>query len=113
MGMVKLAQAMLGEIWLTRLDPTVGNEIQKTRPCLIVSPDNMNRFLGTVIVMPMTSGGRLVRFRAAIEFNNRLGFLLGDQIRSVSRQRLIKKLGAVEKETLSSALRVLREMFEE
>ncbi len=111
--MVKLPLASQGEIWLTRLDPTMGNEIQKTRPCLIVSPDSMNKFLGTVIAMPMTSGSRPARFRSPIEFSDRAGLLLGDQIRSISRMRLIKKIGVADESTLSHALHILREMFEE
>lgn len=110
--MVNMPFSSLGEVWLTRLDPTVGNEIQKTRPCLVVSPDTMNRHLGTVIVMPMTSGGRTARFRSPVVFSGRSGFLLGDQIRSVSRYRLLKCLGEVDEATLTRALTVLRDMFE-
>lgn len=102
-----------GEVWLTRLDPTLGNEIQKTRPCLIVSPDLINLHLGTVIVMPYTSGGRPEPFRMMSAFDDVAGLLLGDQIRSVSKQRLIRRLGMVDAANLASALSVLREMFEE
>ena len=102
-----------GEVWLTRLDPTVGNEIRKTRPCLIVSPDVMNRHLGTVIVMPLTSGSARTRFRTPVTFNGREGLMLGDHIRSVSRQRLVKHVGGLELPDLAMALQVLREMFED
>lgn len=102
-----------GEVWLTRLDPTVGHEIQKTRPCLIVSPDTMNRFLGTVVVMPMTSRSRAEPFRPPSSFGAVEGLLLGDQIRSVSKRRLLKLLGIAESSTVTVALAVLREMFEE
>jgi len=102
-----------GDIWLTRLDPTIGNEIQKTRPCLVVSPDTMNQFLGTAIVMPMTTGNRAEPFRLESSFRNLPGLLLGDRIRSVSRRRLIKLLGRVDDQTITSVLAVLREMFEE
>ena len=111
--MVKRLEARRGEIWLTRLDPTVGNEIQKTRPCLIVSPDLMNRHLGTVIVMPMTSGSRPEPFRLTSQFGDITGLLLGDQIRSVSKRRLVSLLGRADPATLSGTLRVLREMFED
>ena len=101
-----------GDVWLTRLDPTEGNEIRKTRPCAIVSPNSMNAHLGTVIVMPLTSGSRLTRFRAVTEFRKVRGILLGDQIRAVSKSRLLKHLGCLDDETLSQALNVLCEMFE-
>ena len=102
-----------GEVWLTRLEPTEGNEIRKTRPCAIVSPDGMNAHLGTVIVMPLTSGSRATRFRVSTEFNKVGGFLLADQIRCVSKLRLLKHVGALDTKTLAEALRILREMFEE
>lgn len=102
-----------GEVWLTRLDPTVGNEIRKTRPCLVVSDDGMNASLGTIIVVPLTSGGRSVPFRVATEFRGIEGFLLGDQIRSVSIKRFAYRLGDIDAQTLRAALAVLREMFEE
>jgi mRNA interferase MazF len=102
-----------GDVWLTRLDPTEGNEIRKTRPCAIVSPDSMNAHLGTVIVMPLTSGSRLTRFRTATEFRKVPGLLLGDQIRAVSKSRLLKHVGCLDDEALRRALRVLRDMFED
>lgn len=102
-----------GEVWLTRLDPTEGNEIRKTRPCAIVSPDAMNTHLGTVVILPLTSGSRLTRFRAETEFRNMPGLLLGDQIRAVSKSRLLKHVGRLDGDTLRQALRVLREMFED
>lgn len=110
---MKRLVAHRGEVWLTRLDPTVGNEIRKTRPCLIVSPNGMNRYLGTVIVMPLTSGSEEARFRVPVQFAARDGLMLGDQIRSVSQQRLLKMVGEVGENDLSEALRILREMFEE
>ena len=102
-----------GDVWLTQLDPTEGHEIRKTRPCAIVSPDSMNAHLGTVIVMPLTSGSRLTRFRAATEFRTVRGLLLGDQIRAVSKSRLLKHVGRLDDDALRRALAVLREMFEE
>lgn len=102
-----------GEIWLTRLDPTEGHEIRKVRPCLIVSPDAMNDNLGTVTVVPMASGSRLTPFRTATVFRDIPGLLLGDQIRSVAKSRLLKRLSAGDRDMLLAALALLREMFEE
>ncbi len=102
-----------GDIWLARLNPTVGSEIQKTRPCLIVSPDVMNRHLRTVTIMPLTSGSKPTPFRLAMELNERDGLLLADQLRTVSHIRLIKKVGTADRATLSAALSILREMFAE
>ncbi len=100
-----------GDIWLARLDPTVGSEIQKTRPCLIVSPDVMNRHLRTVTIMPLTSGSKPTPFRLAMRLNDRDGLLLADQLRTVSNLRLIKKVAVAAPDTLASALRILQEMF--
>ena len=113
MEVVKLPTPRRGEVWLTKLDPTVGNEIQKTRPCLVVSPDLMNVALGTVIVMPMTSGSHPEPFRLRSRFDQTEGLLLGDQIRSASKQRFIRRLGNVSEPALFEALGVLRDMFEE
>lgn len=102
-----------GDIWLSRLDPTIGTEIQKTRPCLIVSPDMMNRHLRSVTVMPLTSGSRAEPFRLPTQLEGREGFLLGDQLRTLSKLRLVKKVGQTDAVTLAAALAVLRDMFEE
>ena len=102
-----------GEVWLIRLDPTVGREIQKTRPCLIVSPDEMNGRAETLIIAPLTTGSRPARFRAQVRFKGKDGLVLPDQIRTVSRQRLVARLGVVEEQTLSRVLAVLTAMFEE
>lgn len=111
--MVKRASPLRGEIWITELDPTIGREIQKTRPCLIVSPDSMNRFLDTVTIVPMTSGSHDAPFRVLTKFNGRSGYLLAEQLRTVDRHRLHKKVGVLEPTTLQQMLHVLREMFEE
>jgi mRNA interferase MazF len=102
-----------GEVWLAALDPTVGREIQKTRPCLIVSPDSMNRFLGTVTAVPLTSGSRPAGFRVPVVFKTTSGLLLCDQLRTLDKARLMKRLGAVAPTTLLNTLAVLRELFEE
>lgn len=100
-----------GEVWLIALDPALGSEIQKTRPCLVVSPDDLNRSLRTVIVLPLTTGSRPTRFRIALRFRGKDGLVLPDQIRTIARERLVTRLGKVSAGTLDSALRVLREMF--
>lgn len=100
-----------GEVWLCTLDPTVGREIRKTRPCLIVSPDEMNRGLSTVIVAPLTSGSRSTRFRIPVQFKNRDGLILPDQMRTIDKARLVKRMGKVDAATLGAVLAVLSEMF--
>jgi mRNA interferase MazF len=102
-----------GEVWLASLDPTVGSEIRKSRPCLVLSPDAMNAHLRTVLAMPLTSGSHPAPFRIADLFKGRDGLLLGDQLRTLDKRRLRKRLGEVEAETLSEALSVVREMFVE
>ena len=102
-----------GEIWLAGLDPTVGSEIQKTRPCLILSPDELNAHLRTVIVAPMTTGSRPAPFRVAIRFQRKQGLVLPDQMRTLDKTRLVKRLGKADAATLASVLAVLGEMFGE
>jgi mRNA interferase MazF len=102
-----------GEVWLAALDPTVGSEIQKTRPCLVVSPDEMNAHLRTAIVAPMTTGGRPAPFRVAVTFQRKAGLILPDQMRTIDRNRLVKRMGRVDAATLRGVLEVLGEMFAE
>ena len=104
-------RVMRGDVWLCALDPTVGSEIQKTRPCVIVSPDELNASLATVIVAPMASGSRPARFRVAVRFQGTDGLILPDQLRAIDRARLVKRLVRVEPATLAGVLRVLGEMF--
>lgn len=104
--------ARRGEVWLIDLDPTVGSEIRKTRPCLIVSPDAMNEGLRTVTIMPLTSGSRPAPFRVETIFAGREGRLLAEQLRTVDRLRLGKKLGKVSADTLRETLATLTEMFQ-
>lgn len=99
------------EVYLVRLDPTFGSEIQKTRPCAIVSPDEMNRHIQTVIVAPMTTKGKKYPTRVDCEFDGRQGQIVLDQIRTVDKTRLVKKLGKLAEETQEEALNVLAEMF--
>jgi mRNA interferase MazF len=98
------------EIYLVKLNPTVGSEIQKTRPCIVISPNEMN-ILKTVIVAPMTSKGFDFIFRPKIKFEKKDGLVLLDQIRAVDKTRLIKKLGSVDKSTSKEISKTLVEMF--
>jgi len=100
-----------GEIWLVDLDPTVGSEIKKTRPCVIVSPAEMHDHLRTVIAAPMTTGSKPAPFRVDIAFQRKRGLVLLDQIRTLDKARLVRRLGSVPQETLSSVLSVLQETF--
>ena len=102
-----------GEIWLVNLDPTIGSEIKKTRPCVVVSPLELNDYLRTVIVAPMTSKGFAAPFRVAVTHGGTKGLILLDQVRTIDKIRLTKKLGAVSTKTLSSVLSTLQEVFTE
>ena len=102
-----------GEIHLVRLDPTLGSEIQKTRPCLVVSPDELNRYIRTVIVAPMTTGGARYPWRVPCRFQRRSGFVALDQIRTVDAERLLRRLGRLTPVTLAAVLQRLQEMFAE
>ena len=99
------------EVYLVNLDPTVGQEIKKTRPCLIISPDEMNKYISTVIVAPMTTKGRLYPTRVACTFQGKDGQIVLDQIRTVDKVRLVHKLGQIKKATQGEVLVVLAEMF--
>lgn len=101
----------LDEVWVASLDPAQGSEIQKTRPCLVVSPDEMNRHLRTVIVAPMTTAGRRYPTRVSLRFQGKHGQVALDQLRAVDRQRLIRKLGAVSAKTAGEVATVLVDMF--
>lgn len=99
------------EVYLINLDPTQGKEIKKTRPCLVISPDEMNRFIATVIVAPMTTRGRDYPSRVACEFQGKHGQIVLDQIRTVDKSRLIQKLGEIDRDTQTQVLAVLSEIF--
>jgi mRNA interferase MazF len=110
---VARASVARGHVFLVRLDPTLGSEIKKTRPCVIVSPDELNTHLRTVIVAPMTTGGRAYPWRPSCRFQNRTGFVALDQLRTVDAERLVKSLGRLDSDTLSAVLQRLQEMFAE
>jgi len=101
----------LDEVWLVSLDPTQGAEIQKTRPCLVVSPDESNRHLRTVIIAPMTTVARPYPTRVALTFQGKQGQVALDQLRAIDRQRLVRKLGRILPKTAASISNVLVEMF--
>lgn len=102
-----------GEIWLVNLDPTLGSEIQKSRPCVVVSPAELNDSLRTVIVAPMTSKGFAAPFRLPISHAGTQGLIVLDQLRTVDKARLVKKLGTVSAKTLTAVLVTLQEIFAE
>jgi mRNA interferase MazF len=99
------------EVYLVNLDPTIGVEIQKTRPCLVVSPNEMNRAIRTVIVAPMTTIGRAYPTRVTCRFQGRDGQIVLDQIRTVDRVRLVKKLGRLDRKAAVKVLQKLQEIF--
>jgi mRNA interferase MazF len=99
------------EVYLINLDPTVGSEIKKTRPCLVVSPDEINHNIRTVIVAPLTTRGQSYPTRVPCRFKGKDGQVVLDQIRTVDKSRLIKKLGRIEGKTAAAVLDVIQEMF--
>lgn len=105
--------ALRGEVYLVHLDPTVGSEIRKTRPCLVVSPDELNQHLRTVIVAPMTTGAHAYPWRVRCRFQGKPGFVALDQLRTVDSERLVKRLGRLPTSTATAVLGVLQEMFAE
>jgi mRNA interferase MazF len=105
-------QWVTGEVWLAQLDPTVGSEIQKTRPCVVVSPPEMHNHLRTVIVAPMTTGSHPAAFRIPVTFKGKTGLVLLDQLRTLDKVRLVRKEGAVSAATIKKCLATLQVMFE-
>ena len=112
MALTRAARAR-GEVHQVRLDPTLCSEILKTRPCLVVSPDELNQYLRTVIVAPMTTGGRAYPWRVACQFQRRSGFVALDQLRTVDAERLLRRLGRLTPRTVTAVLQRLQEMFAE
>ncbi len=111
MEMVASTEIRRGDVVLVNLDPTKGQEIQKIRPCVVVSPDELNDHLRTYVVAPMTTGGHSYPFRIACRFKGKLGHIVLDQIRTVDRNRFVRPLGRIPNATLTNALSVLQEMF--
>ena len=99
------------DIFLVNLDPTKGHEIKKTRPCLIISPDEMNHNIGKVIIAPLTTKGRSYPTRVPITFQRKKGHIVLDQIRTMDKNRLVKKIGRISKDTSQKILEILADMF--
>ena len=109
--MVVATDVKRGHVYLVSLDPTTGSEIRKTRPCLVVSPDELNAHMRTCIVAPMTTTSRSYPFRISCQFQGKSGFVVLDQIRTVDRRRLVKHLGRLSPQALEKSLQALGEMF--
>jgi mRNA interferase MazF len=101
------------DVYLVTLDPTVGSEIRKTRPCLVISPDEMNHYVRTIIIAPMTTKGRPYPTRIKCTFQGTTGQIVLDQIRTVDKSRLVRKLGTLDKKTGTKVLSVLQAIFTE
>jgi mRNA interferase MazF len=100
-----------GDVYLVSLDPTLGSEIKKTRPCLVISPNEMNRHIKTVVVAPMTTKGRAYPSRISCRFQGRDGQVVLDQLRTVDKVRLVRCLGKISRKTMTHVLGLLQEMF--
>ena len=100
-----------GDVYLVSLDPTQGREIKKTRPCVVVSPEELNLQLQTFLVAPMTTGGHPYPFRIACRFQGKDGFVVADQLRVIDHGRMIRRIGKMSAPTMSKVLKVLQEMF--
>ena len=101
------------DVFLVNLDPTVGSEIQKTRSCVVISPDEMNRYIATVIIAPMTTKGKQYPTRVVCQFQGKNGQIVLDKIRTVDKNRLVKKLGRISQDEQKMLLDILAEMFAE
>ena len=109
--MVEARSVRRGHVYLVAPDPTEGSEMRKTRPCVVVSPDELNEHLQTCIVAPMTTASHSYPFRVACRFQGKSGHVVLDQIRTVDRRRLVRELGPLSAQALERSLRVLAEMF--
>jgi len=99
------------QVYLVNLDPTIGHEIKKTRPCLVISPDEMNRNISTIIIAPMTTKGRQYPTRVNCVFQKKSGQIVLDQIRTVDKRRLVKELGTISATAQKNVLKILQQMF--
>jgi mRNA interferase MazF len=104
---------MRGDVVLVNLDPSIGKEIRKTRPCVIISPNELNTHLQTFIVAPMTTGGHAYPFRISCRFQGKNGYIILDQIRTIDIDRIIKIIGRISDHTITNILAVLQDMFRE
>jgi mRNA interferase MazF len=101
------------DVFLVNLDPTIGSEIHKTRPCVVISPDEMNKYIATVIVAPMTTKGQSYPTRVPCQFQGKDGQIVLDQIRTVDKTRLVKQLGQINSDEQKAVLETLAQMFAE
>lgn len=99
------------QIILVNLDPTIGSEIKKTRPCVIISPDEMNKYLQTIIVAPMTSSGKKYPTRIEVKHDNKIGWIVVDQIRTIDKERIIKKIGILSQSEIFALKSIIKETF--
>ena len=99
------------DVFLVNLDPTVGSEIRKTRPCLIISPDELHRYIRTIIVAPMTTAGRDYPSRVPCRFQGKEGQIVLDQLRTIDKSRLVRKLGTLDHNTQLAVVNVLQQLF--
>jgi len=99
------------DVFLVSLDPTIGHEIKKSRPCVIISPDEMNKHIATVIIAPMTTQSHDYPTRVRVKFQNREGWIVLDQIRTIDKRRLIKRLGNLETQTIHKIKSIIKEML--
>jgi mRNA interferase MazF len=102
-----------GDVWLVALDPTIGREIKKSRPAVVVSPNELNETLDTVIVSPMTTGSSSAPYRVPLTFEGKRGLILAEQLRAIDKQRLLRRIGRIPGKVLVETLRVYQEMFAE
>ena len=98
-------------VYLLNLDPTIGHEIKKTRPCVIISPDEMNKYLKTIIIAPMTTKSHVYPTRVQLKFAGKTGWIVIDQIRTVDRKRIIKELGSLKSQTILEIKAIIQEML--
>ena len=99
------------DVFLISLDPTIGREIKKSRPCVIISPNEMNKYISTVIIAPMTSQSRSYPTRVPLKFKKKDGWVVLDQLRTVDKRRLIKRIGKVDQKTIRSIKSIIKEML--
>ena len=99
------------QIILVNLDPTIGSEIKKTRPCVVISPNEMNKYLRTIVIAPMTTSSKKYPTRVEIKHDNKIGWIVLDQIRTIDKQRIIKQLGRLSKPEIKELKHILRETY--
>jgi mRNA interferase MazF len=99
------------EIVLVNLDPTIGSEIKKTRPCVVISPNEMNKYLRTIVIAPMTTSSKRYPTRVEVKHDSKIGWIVLDQIRTVDRQRIIKQLGRLSKPEIKELKNIMRETY--